>query len=138
MYRYLLLILFFCLSNDLASAQTLPAPDLAGQNAEVPLLPPDLRFALLTLGGGGIAGWAVGFTLKKFAKMAALIVGVAFISLQFLAFNQFITIDWNAIKNAVPDESLEKSATSIMAIVTYNLPFAGSFVVGFWLGFRKG
>lgn len=110
----------------------------ASGTAELPSLPPDVKFALVTLGGGGIAGWAVGFTLKKFAKMAALVVGVAFISLQLLAFNKFITIDWEAIKSAVPDESLEQSATSVMQIITYNLPFAGSFVVGFWLGFRKG
>ncbi len=101
-------------------------------------LPPDVKFALVTLGGGGIAGWAVGFTLKKFAKFAALIVGIAFISLQILAFHKFITIDWDAIKSAVPDESIERSATSIMSVVTYNLPFAGSFLIGLWLGFRKG
>lgn len=110
----------------------------ASGTAELPALPPDVKFALVTLGGGGIAGWAVGFTLKKFAKMAALVVGVAFISLQLLAFNKFITIDWEAIKSAVPDESIEQSATSVMQIITYNLPFAGSFLVGFWLGFRKG
>lgn len=110
----------------------------ASATAELPMLPPEVKFALFTLGGGGIAGWAVGFTLKKFAKMAALVVGVAFISLQLLAFNNFITIDWEAIKSAVPDETIEQSAVSIMQIITYNLPFAGSFLVGFWLGFRKG
>jgi len=70
--------------------------------------------------------------------MLALIVGIAFISLQWLAFNSFITIDWNKIKSAVPDESIERSATGLMSVITYNLPFAGSFIVGFWLGFRKG
>jgi len=126
------LVCLIFLFPDQAIAQT------ASQTAELPTLPPDVKFALFTLGGGGIAGWAVGFTLKKFAKMAALVVGVAFISLQLLAFNKFITIDWEAIKNCVPDESIEQSATSVLQIVTYNLPFAGSFVVGFWLGFRKG
>lgn len=118
------------------------AQELASGAAAAPAgsgtLPPEVKFMLTTLGGGGIAGWAVGFTLKKFAKMMALLVGIAFISLQVLAFNQFITIDWNRIKSAVPDESIEKSATGLMSIITYNLPFAGSFIVGFWLGFRKG
>lgn len=105
---------------------------------ELPPLPPEVKFAIMTLGGGGIAGWAVGFTLKKFAKMAAFAVGIAFISLQILAFNSFITIDWERIKTAVPDESIEKSATTVMSVITYNLPFAGAFLAGFWIGFRKG
>ncbi|OGK11073.1 MAG: hypothetical protein A2W80_04765 [Candidatus Riflebacteria bacterium GWC2_50_8] len=92
----------------------------------------------MTLGGGGLAGWAVGFTLKKVAKLAALVLGVGFISIQYLAYNRYITIDWERIKTTVPDESIEQSASSLMSVLTYNLPFAGSFVVGFWMGFRKG
>lgn len=133
----ILILTVLLLLPDLADAQTLASAS-AAPAGELPALPPEVKFALMTLGGGGIAGWAVGYTLKKFAKLAALIVGVAFISLQLLAFNKFITIDWQAIKNAVPDDKLEQSATSVMSIITYNLPFAGSFAVGFWLGFRKG
>ena len=101
-------------------------------------LPPEMRFNIMTLGTGGFAGWAVGYTLKKFAKLAALIVGISFMSLQLLAFNHFITIDWERIKAAVPDESIENSGMALMSAVTYNLPFAGTFLVGFWMGFRKG
>lgn len=116
-----------------ASATALPAGEALSGG-----VPAEIKFMLATLGGGGIAGWAVGYTLKKFAKLLALIVGVAFISLQVLAFNSFITIDWDRIKSAVPDETIEKSASGVMSVITYNLPFAGSFLVGFWLGFRKG
>ena len=124
---------------ELLEAQSLASgPATPGAEAMPGGLPPDVKFLLGTLGGGGIAGWAVGYTLKKFAKILALIVGIAFISLQWLAFNSFITIDWNKIKSAVPDESIERSATGLMSVITYNLPFAGYFIVGFWLGFRKG
>ncbi|MDD3148364.1 MAG: FUN14 domain-containing protein [Candidatus Riflebacteria bacterium] len=116
-----------------ASATAMPAGE-----ALPSAIPADIKFMLATLGGGGIAGWAVGYTLKKFAKLLALVVGVAFISLQVLAFNSFITIDWERIKSAVPGETIEKSASGVMSVITYNLPFAGSFLVGFWLGFRKG
>ncbi|MGM0599876.1 MAG: FUN14 domain-containing protein [Candidatus Rifleibacteriota bacterium] len=101
-------------------------------------MPPEFKFALVTLGSGGIAGWAVGFTLKKFAKLAALIVGIAFISIQYLAYYRYITIDWDRIQASVPNESIERSWAGIMSVLTYNLPFAGAFLVGFWLGFRKG
>ena len=120
-----------------AQAVVVAQPSPAAE-AAAPGLPPEVKFMLSTIGSGGIAGWAVGFTLKKFAKLLALVIGIAFMSLQLLAFNRFITIDWERIKKAVPDESIEQSATSLMSVITYNLPFAGSFAAGFWLGFRKG
>jgi uncharacterized membrane protein (Fun14 family) len=126
------------------------AQELAGPAAEVATatgitaheviaeMPPELKFTLVTLGSGGIAGWAVGFTLKKFAKLAALIVGIAFMSIQYLAYHRYITIDWDKIQASVPNESIERSWAGIMSVLTYNLPFAGAFLIGFWLGFRKG
>ncbi len=98
----------------------------------------DGKFLLATLGGGGIAGWAVGYTLKKVAKVVAIFLGVTFITLQYLAYKHVITVDWSKVQNAVDKQHLEKSAEGLMSILTYNLPFAGSFIVGFWLGFRKG
>jgi len=133
----LLLLLGLSVCPELLEAQVTQVSQTPAAEAG-PGLPADVKFLLTTLGGGGIAGWAVGFTLKKFAKLLALVIGVAFMSLQLLAFNHFITIDWERIKKAVPDESIEQSATSLMSVITYNLPFAGSFAAGFWLGFRKG
>lgn len=93
---------------------------------------------LATLGGGGIAGWCVGFTLKKVAKIVAIFLGITFITLQYLAYKHVITVDWNKVQNAVDKQHFEHSAEGFMSILTYNLPFAGSFVVGFLLGFKKG
>lgn len=101
-------------------------------------LPPEVNFAITTLGFGGIAGWCVGFTLKKFAKMAALIVGIVFIAIQYLAYNQFVTVDWEKIRQTVPDSSLQQLWMALMSVFTYNFPFAGAFAAGFLLGFRKG
>ena len=120
-----------------AGAQEVASAAAATPGQGIPL-PDDVKFILMTLGGGGLAGWAVGFTLKKVAKLAALVLGVGFISIQYLAYNSYITIDWERIKNTVPDEKLEQSANSLMSMLTYNLPFAGAFLVGFWMGFRKG
>ncbi|MBQ3643153.1 MAG: FUN14 domain-containing protein [Candidatus Riflebacteria bacterium] len=93
---------------------------------------------LATLGGGGIAGWCVGYTLKKVAKVVAIFLGITFITLQYLAYKHVITVDWTKVQNAVDKQHLEQSAQGLMSFLTYNLPFAGSFLVGFWLGFRKG
>ncbi|MBU1105421.1 MAG: FUN14 domain-containing protein [Candidatus Riflebacteria bacterium] len=137
MQRYFLFtaILFFIVVAVGAQSVASVSAEAPGQG--IPL-PEDIKFILMTLGGGGLAGWAVGFTLKKFAKLAALILGIGFISIQALAFHKFIVIDWERIKTAVPDKTIETSASSMMSVITYNLPFAGSFLVGFWMGFRKG
>lgn len=99
---------------------------------------PNVRFNILTLGFGGLSGWAVGYTLKKFAKLTALVVGIAFISIQLLAYNHFLKIDWERIKQALPDEKIEQASSAFLSMITYNLPFASTFIVGFWFGFRKG
>ena len=93
---------------------------------------------LATLGGGGIAGWCVGYTLKKVAKVVAIFLGITFITLQYLAYKHVINVDWNKVQSAVDKQHLEQSAEGFMSILTYNLPFAGSFVVGFLVGFKKG
>lgn len=121
---------------EIASAATTTAN--ASATTMLQAMPPEFKFAMVTLGSGGIAGWAVGFTLKKFAKLAALVVGIVFMAIQYLAYNRYITIDWDRIRQSVPDETIERSYTEMMSVLTYNLPFAGAFLVGFWLGFRKG
>jgi len=131
------LVIILLLVAGSAGAQEIASAAAEAPGQGVPL-PDDVKFILMTLGGGGLAGWAVGFTLKKVAKLAALVLGVAFISIQSLAYYRYITIDWERIKTQVPDESIEQSANSLMSVLTYNLPFAGSFLVGFWMGFRKG
>ncbi len=102
------------------------------------LLGGQATYWLATLGGGGIAGWCVGYTLKKVAKVVAIFLGITFITLQYLAYKHIITVDWTKVQSAVDKQHLEKSAEGFMSVLTYNLPFAGSFVVGFFLGFRKG
>ena len=102
-------------------------------------IPDNYKFILTTLGAGGIAGWAVGFTLKKVAKIFALILGIVFVSLQVLAYKKLISIDWSKIESLVAgNQELENSVSGVMSVITYNLPFAGSFIIGFWLGFKKG
>jgi uncharacterized membrane protein (Fun14 family) len=137
----LVVLLLTAGAGALAGAEPVPgaAGHLASSTADIlNQLPPGVTFVLSTLGFGGIAGWCVGFTLKKFAKMMALLVGVLFIALQVLAYNRFITINWTAVEGVVPPESLQTIWVSLMSVMTYNFPFAGAFTAGFYLGFRKG
>lgn len=135
LYTSLIVLPVALYSQELATA----GAQLASNSSDITtLIPPEMKLTAVTLGMGGLTGWAVGFTMKKFAKLAALVVGISFISLQFLAFHKFITIDWDKIKSAVPNEQVQKTWMEAMSTLTFNLPFAGSFLAGFWLGFRKG
>ncbi len=76
--------------------------------------------------------------MKKFAKMAALVVGVTFIAIQILASRHFLTVDWEKVGTLMPKDGGQQLYVGLMSILTYNFPFAGSFILGFWMGFRKG
>jgi uncharacterized membrane protein (Fun14 family) len=116
-----------------------PTPTLAsGPAVLLPGLSPEATYGVYSLGIGGVAGWSVGFTLKKFAKLAALVVGIVFLAIQGLAYSHFITIDWLKLQSAVPTPTMQNAWMSLMSMLTYNLPFAGSFSVGFLLGFKNG
>lgn len=101
-------------------------------------MPADWQYWLGTLGFGGIAGWSVGYTVKKIAKTAALVLGIAFIVIQGLAYHQFITVDWSKFEKGVNGGSFDAFYQWGMAFLTYNLPFAGTFLVGFFIGFSRG
>ncbi|MBF0498626.1 MAG: FUN14 domain-containing protein [Candidatus Riflebacteria bacterium] len=118
------------MASGTAHPSALPTPFAA--------LPPEITYAIATLGFGGIAGWCVGFTLKKAAKLAAIIVGIVFMAIQALAYKQFLSIDWSKVKEVVPDRTIEGAWMGGMSLLTYNFPFAGAFIAGFLIGFRKG
>lgn len=140
---FIVFFVFFIFLSAAAWAQegALPIPQsqsVSEDDSSPFQIPSDVKYFFLTLGIGGAAGWAVGFTTKKLAKIVAVILGLVFISVQYLAYKSYITVDWEKIKAAVPNAQLQDTAGSFLHIVTYNLPFAGSFLLGFWAGFRKG
>lgn len=90
-------------------------------------------------GFGGLAGFAVGYTAKKFTRLAAVLLGLLFLLFQFLASKGLIEPNWKAIEetaqHAIGPESL---LAKLSAVATHHLPFGGAFAVGFFLGFRQG
>ena len=134
---FLVLSTNICLAAGSAAVST-TRPASAPTTALPSSLPPEFNYYLGTLGFGGIAGWSVGFTLKKVAKIVAIILGIAIIAIQALAFNSFIAIDWDKIQLAMPPGTFATWWDKLWAVLSYNLPFAGAFLGGFLLGFRKG
>ncbi len=94
------------------------------------------------LGFGGVAGAVVGYTAKKVTKLAALVLGGAFILVQLLAYNGFITVNWGAVQHTAEEMWSDSSGVTLAdrawQMLQANLPFGGGFALGFALGFKLG
>jgi uncharacterized membrane protein (Fun14 family) len=95
-----------------------------------------------SLGFGGVAGVAVGYTAKKVTKLVALVLGLAFIVLQGLVYKGLISVDWGAVQSTADGVWTDPHGVTLAdrawQVLTANLPFGGGFVAGFALGFKLG
>ena len=88
---------------------------------------------------GLIAGFAVGYTLKKFSKIAALLLGIVFIAVQWLSYKGYISINWHLLeKNFQETIHSVNSNSGFFNYLVNSLPFASGFGVGMLIGFKKG
>jgi len=94
----------------------------------------DINPLLVQLGTGGVAGFVVGYAFKKFMKILLVLVGLFFVMLQYLAYIGLISINYDKILQGFT-KSFE-GGFNLPAFLTTNIPFAGTFVVGFGLGFK--
>lgn len=91
------------------------------------------------IGIGGVGGFLVGWAVKKVAKMVAIVLGVAFIGLQYLAYKGIIAIDYSAL-TAWANELLGQASGTQSLITDFivHAPFGAAFVGGLYLGLQKG
>jgi uncharacterized membrane protein (Fun14 family) len=91
------------------------------------------------LGLGGIGGFIVGFAVKKLSKLIAILIGLFIIALIYLSTQGIISINYerlfDSLKNAL---GLAGQAAEWLIGLISILPFMGSFVIGFLLGFKLG
>ena len=88
----------------------------------------------MQLGLGGIAGFFVGYLLKKALKFA-LIIGAFTFVLAYFAYESSIQVDYAQLISRA-----EEVATPVMNViypVLSQIPALGSLVIGALLGFTK-
>lgn len=92
-----------------------------------------------SIGIGGVGGFLVGYAMKKLMKLLAIIIGVFTIILIYLASKNIIMIDYSALNEWAKGlvSSFGGSNIVLTPVVTH-LPFVGSFIAGFAIGFKKG
>ena len=91
---------------------------------------------------GALAGFAVGFALKKVSKVILIIFGISFLLIQVAAYYGYIRVDWLRIQEVInpslTTESLSQSWRRLVSVLTFNVPFATAFLPMLILGLKKG
>jgi len=89
------------------------------------------------VGLGGVGGFIVGFAVKKISKLILVLMGLFIIALLYLGVSGIININydklWSALQNGL---GVAGQAASWLIVVISLLPFLGSFIAGFVLGFK--
>jgi uncharacterized membrane protein (Fun14 family) len=100
---------------------------------------------LTTVGFGGVAGFLIGYAIKKVMKILAVGAGIFFTALMYLESQNIVNINWDklqiASQNAV--STLTTAAGQIpvaytMPSTNLALPMTGSAAMGFAIGFMRG
>jgi len=104
---------------------------------------------LLTLGGSGVAGFLMGYAVKKVLKIAAFVAGGIIALLAFLEYKQIISVHWATVAN----ESYNLANTTLHTVggmahmVSDKMDAANGLIIGgstfafigaFVLGLKKG
>lgn len=92
---------------------------------------------------GGIAmllGLALGIATRSIFKIALILIAVTFVAIQFLAYKGLIAdVDWGGIASGAKDLVLNlPDTTGLSEMLQYKLPSAGSLVLGYYLGLKRG
>lgn len=105
-----------------------------------------------TIGGGFFAGILIGYSLKKVAKLLAVVVGLFFAGLAYLQYQQIININWTKLQlvsqntvttlaNAttqIPGFNVSNHTTTALTMSNLGIPLTGSIAVGLTIGFLRG
>jgi uncharacterized membrane protein (Fun14 family) len=91
------------------------------------------------LGVGGVGGFIVGFVIKKISKVILFMIGLFLIFLLYLGTSGAISVNFDKLFDALSGLfSFAGQAASWLIGLISLLPFVGSFVAGFLLGFKIG
>src|SRR5438093_13490108 len=99
--------------------------------------------ALFTAGSGGIAGFLIGFALKKVMKIAAVIVGLFFTALMSLQYQDIFVINWDKLQSTSESTLLMigNSVNNVEPVsnitASLGIPLTGGLSAGIILGFAK-
>lgn len=90
---------------------------------------------LLSLGGGTLAGVAVGVALRSAAKLALMLTGFIILILAGLMHAGIVTVDWGMLSKSLEDGAEAAGGFVEFALADLSAQLAG-FGVGVVMGFK--
>lgn len=91
------------------------------------------------LGTGAVGGFVVGYAIKKVAKLIVVLIGICLLALIYLSSQGILAVNYGKLFDAVSGWlGGAGEAVGWLTPIIAHLPFAGSFLVGFFLGFKMG
>lgn len=87
------------------------------------------------MGGGALAGVAVGVALRSAAKLALLVTGAILLIMSGLVHAGYITVDWGAVTKGLEDGAEAAGGYIQLALADLSAQLAG-FSAGVLMGFK--
>ncbi|KAI9342117.1 FUN14 family-domain-containing protein [Pilaira anomala] len=99
---------------------------------------------------GTFLGICTGFLVKKVGKIFAAFVGTGFVFLQYLSQQGYVTVHWDRLEGGynkaldvdkdgkVTRRDLQSNWQKFINVLTNNIQFKSTFMVGFYVGMRYG
>ncbi|KAI9492189.1 FUN14 family-domain-containing protein [Zychaea mexicana] len=99
---------------------------------------------------GIVLGFCTGYLIKKVGKLFALAVGAGYIFLQYLSFKGLITVHWDRLEGGyqrqldvdkdgrVTHKDVRTKWNGFVGILTHNIQFKSTFMIGLYTGIRYG
>jgi uncharacterized membrane protein (Fun14 family) len=110
----------------------------------------DIGFILTSLSSGGIAGFLIGYAIKKGIKIILGLAGLFLASLAYLNYKGLVSVDWQSVASLSNKAITEFSTNSVHyassmvdsqvmpTMMNFGMPLTGSFAAGFIMGCLKG
>ncbi len=108
----------------------------------------DLGFIASSVGFGGIAGFLIGYAIKKVVKITLILVGLFIAALAYFGFQGIITVNWDRLSSSASDvtsgignatgQAAGAGDQLTSALINFGIPFTGTFAAAFVFGFMKG
>jgi len=92
---------------------------------------------LFQLGIGGIGGFFIGYAIRKVVKVALILGMVVFFLMVFVYIN-VIGVDYGGLIEVISNFiKATNPALGLLTPLLVHLPFVGSLIIGFIIGFKK-
>lgn len=108
----------------------------------------DPGFIASSIGFGGVAGFLIGYAIKKVVKITMILVGLFVAALAYMGYQGIITVNWDKlalqasnVTSGVGNATGQAAGASDQfenALINFGIPFTGTFAAAFVFGFMKG